>query len=110
MFLAGTKREEKMKDTNGSNEEQHKPDRYEIRLKGHLDASRWTYWFEGQNLTRESDGTTVFTVQVADQPALHGVLRKIRDLGLPLISICQIGPNVHENNDTNQSKKKGTNT
>ncbi|WP_207671239.1 hypothetical protein [Paenibacillus cymbidii] len=104
-----------MRDTHGSNEEQHKADRYEIRLKGHLDA-RWTNWFEGQNLTRESDGTTVFTVQVADQPALHGVLRKIRDLGLPLISVCQIepneafGPNVHENNDSNQSKKKETNT
>ncbi|MBO9608659.1 MAG: hypothetical protein J7639_22085 [Paenibacillaceae bacterium] len=104
-----------MRDTHGSNEEQHKSDRYEVRLKGHLDA-RWTNWFEEQNLTRESGGTTVFTVQVADQPALHGILRKIRDLGLPLISICQIepieaiGPNVHENNDSNQSNKKETNT
>lgn len=65
---------------------------YEIRLKGHLDV-RWTDWFEGLNLTHESDGTTFLTVQVVDQPALHGLLRKIRDLGLPLVSVIQVGPN-----------------
>lgn len=104
-----------MSETHGSTEEHHKPDLYEIRLKGHLDA-RWTYWFEGLSLTRESDGTTILTVQVVDQPALHGLLRKVRDLGLPLVSVLQIdpnkanGPNVNGNKDPNHSKKKETNT
>lgn len=61
---------------------------YEIRMKGHLDA-RWAYWFEGMSLTRESDGTTVLYGPVADQAALHGMLRKIRDLGLALVSVIQ---------------------
>lgn len=64
---------------------------YEIRLKGHLE-DRWTDWFEGLSFTRESDGTTILAGPVADQAALHGFLRKVRDLGLPLISVIQIEP------------------
>lgn len=64
---------------------------YEIRLKGHLE-DRWTDWFEGLSFTRESDGTTILAGLVADQAALHGFLRKVRDLGLPLISVIQIEP------------------
>jgi hypothetical protein len=59
---------------------------YEIRLKGHLDA-RWAGWFDGLTLTRESDGTTVLSGSVVDQAALHGLLGKVRDLGLPLIAV-----------------------
>ena len=59
---------------------------YEIRLKGHLNA-RWADWFDGLTLTRESDGTTVLRGSVVDQAALHGVLSKVRDLGLPLIAV-----------------------
>ena len=59
---------------------------YEIRLKGHLDV-RWADWFDGLTLTRESDGTTVLRGSVVDQAALHGVLGKVRDLGLPLIAV-----------------------
>ena len=59
---------------------------YEIRLKGHLDV-RWADWFDGLTLTRESDGTTVLGGSVVDQAALHGVLGKVRDLGLPLIAV-----------------------
>jgi hypothetical protein len=62
------------------------PDRYEIRVKGHL-ADRWAVWFGGMTLTRRADGTTVLDGPVADQPALHGLLRKVSDLGLPLISV-----------------------
>jgi len=62
------------------------PDRYEIRVKGHL-ADRWAAWFDGMSLTRQSDGTTVLRGPVADQSALHGLLRKINDLGLPLVSV-----------------------
>ena len=59
---------------------------YEIRLKGHLD-SRWAAWFDGLSLTNESDGTTLIHGPVADQAALHGLLQKVRDVGLPLISV-----------------------
>jgi hypothetical protein len=62
------------------------PDRYEIRVKGHL-ADRWAAWFDGMTLTRQADGTTVLDGPVADQPALHGLLRKVSDLGLPLVSV-----------------------
>jgi hypothetical protein len=59
---------------------------YEIRLKGHLNK-RWADRFEGLTITLEKDGDTVLTGPVRDQAALHGVLRRVRDLGLPLISI-----------------------
>ena len=62
------------------------PDRYAIRVSGHL-ADRWAAWFDGMTLTRQADGTTVIDGPVADQSALHGLLRKVRDLGLPLVSV-----------------------
>jgi hypothetical protein len=65
------------------------PGRYEIRLKGRLD-SRWTAWFDGLTLTHDSDGTTIIHGLVADQAALHGLLQKVRDLGLPLVSVTQV--------------------
>jgi hypothetical protein len=70
---------------------QHRPGRYEIRLKGHLD-SRWAAWFDGLSLTNESDGTTVIRGPVADQAALHGLLQKVRDIGLPLVSVTAVQP------------------
>lgn len=70
---------------------QHNPGWYEIRLKGHLDA-RWAAWFDGLSLTNESDGTTIIHGLVADQAALHGLLQKVRDVGLPLISVTQVDP------------------
>ena len=65
--------------------------RYEIRLKGHLDT-RWAAWFDGLSLTRQGDGTTLIHGQVADQAALHGLLQKVRDVGLPLVSVIRIEP------------------
>jgi hypothetical protein len=65
--------------------------RYEIRLKGHLD-SRWAAWFDGLSLTNEGDGTTLLRGPVADQAALHGLLQKVRDIGLPLVSVTQVQP------------------
>lgn len=67
----------------------HDYGRYEIRLKGHLDA-RWNSWFDGMRLTKDSDGTTVIHGLFADQAALYGVLQKIRDLGLPLVSVNSV--------------------
>jgi hypothetical protein len=64
---------------------------YEIRLEGRLDA-RWAAWFDGLGLTNEGDGTTVIHGPVADQAALHGLLNKVRDLGLPLVSVTRVGP------------------
>jgi hypothetical protein len=63
--------------------------RYEIRLKGRLDG-RWASRFEGMTLSHGDDGTTVLRGRVADQAALHGVLGKVRDLGLPLVAVCRI--------------------
>jgi hypothetical protein len=62
---------------------------YEIRLKGRLDG-RWAAWFEGMTLSHGDDGTTVLRGRVADQAALHGVLGKVRDLGLPLVAVCRV--------------------
>ncbi|MDQ2750976.1 MAG: hypothetical protein ABI775_08725 [Pseudonocardiales bacterium] len=60
---------------------------YEIRIKGHL-APRWADWFDGMTLTCHDDGTTVIHGTVADQSALHGLLRKLNDLGVPLLSVA----------------------
>lgn len=65
--------------------------RYEIRVRGHL-APRWGAWFEGMSLTACADGTTVIHGTVADQSALHGLLRKLSDIGVPLISVTQTAP------------------
>ena len=62
------------------------PQRYEIRVRGHL-APRWAAWFDGMALDPQDDGTTVIDGPVADQSALHGLLRTISDLGLPLVSV-----------------------
>jgi hypothetical protein len=62
------------------------PGQYAIRVAGHLDQ-RWATWFDGLTLTHQDDGTTVIDGPVVDQAALHGLLQKIRDLGLPLLSV-----------------------
>jgi hypothetical protein len=62
---------------------------YEIRIKGHLDA-QWTAWFDGLTITLEENGNTLLSGLVADQAALHGLLKKVRDLGMPLVSVVQI--------------------
>ena len=62
---------------------------YEIRLQGHLEA-RWAAWFEGMTITLADSGETLLTGPVSDQAALHGLLRKVRDLGLPLVSVNRI--------------------
>ena len=72
-----------------------RPGRYEIRLKGHLDT-RWAAWFDGLSLTHESDGTTTIRGPIIDQAALHGVLQKLRDLGLPLVSVTHVDPDQRD--------------
>jgi len=80
-----------MSDTHAASDARREPGEYEIRLKGHLEP-RWAVWFDGLRLTQESDGTTVIRGSVIDQAALHGLLSKVRDLGLPLIAVTQIDP------------------
>jgi hypothetical protein len=68
------------------------PARYELRVQGVLD-DRWSGWFEGLEVTGDDQaGQTIIAGPVADQAALHGLLAKVRDLGLPLLSVRQIGP------------------
>jgi hypothetical protein len=69
----------------------HNSERYGIRLKGHL-APRWTAWFDGLSLTNENDGTTIIHGFVADQAALHGLLQRVRDIGLQLVSVTRVEP------------------
>ena len=64
---------------------------YEIRLKGHL-GSQWTDWFGGLTITLEDNGDTLLTGPVIDQAALHGLLKKVRDLGMPLVSVSPVEP------------------
>jgi len=64
---------------------------YEIRLKGHLN-DRWANWFEGLTITLEDNGDTLLTGPVVDQAALHGLLKKVRDLGMPLVSVSPVEP------------------
>jgi hypothetical protein len=77
--------------THADHGDQHEPGLYEIRLKGHLDDRR-VVWFAGMTLTREDNGDTLLTGPVIDQAALHGLLRKVRDLGMPLIAVTRVSP------------------
>jgi hypothetical protein len=69
------------------------PGRYEIRVQGRLDA-RWAAWFDGMTLTPDIDGTTTIHGPVVDQAALHGLLLRLRDVGLPLVSVMQVPASV----------------
>jgi len=71
--------------------ESGQPTVYQIRIKGHL-GGQWQDWFGGLVITQEDNGETLFTGPVVDQPALHGLLRKVRDLGLPLVSVNRVEP------------------
>ncbi|HEU4782023.1 MAG TPA: hypothetical protein VFS83_01655 [Ktedonobacterales bacterium] len=89
----------------------HQLGRYEIRLKGYLDA-RWAAWFDGLTVSHERDDTTLIQGSIIDQAALYGVLRKVRDLGLPLLSVMQVDPeqanepDAHEDTDHTYLKKE----
>ena len=66
-------------------------DTYELRVKGHLD-DRWSEWLGDLAVQRQQDGTTVLAGPIVDQAALHGVINRIRDLGLPLLAVNRVGP------------------
>jgi hypothetical protein len=86
-----------MTDTHAPKGSWREAGQYEIRLDGHLDR-RWAAWFDGLTLTRHGDGTTTLRGPVVDQAALHGLLQKVRDLGLPLVSVVQVEPTQPDSN------------
>ena len=89
-----------MSTTPASTEDHHEPGYYEIRIKGHLD-DRWADWFDRLTITREDNGETRLSGAVVDQAALHSLLRKVRDLGLPLLSVIQVDPTPAKGSDGN---------
>jgi len=87
-----------MSETHASTENHYKPGLYKIRIKGHL-ADRWADWFEGLTITLEDNGETLLTGPIVDQAALHGLLRKVRDLGMPLLSVIRVEPGQADASD-----------
>ncbi len=85
------------------------PSVYQIRIKGHLDE-QWTEWFESLTITLEENGDTLLTGPVIDQAALHGLLKKIRDFGIPLISVNRVETNETHPNRLKKEKKMNTST
>ena len=80
-----------MSETHTSTEDHYEHGVYEIRLKGHLD-DRWVDWFGSLTITLEDNGNTLLTGPVVDQAALYGLLKKVRDLGMPLFSVIRAKP------------------
>lgn len=83
---------------------QDEPLVYQIRLKGHLGA-QWADWFEGLIITLAEDGDTLLTGPVADQAALHGLLKKVRDLAMPLVSVNRIQVNETQPYRSNEEEE-----
>lgn len=90
-----------MSETSPSTDGHDEPGLYEIRLKGHLD-DRWTHWFEGMTITLADNGDTFLTGPVSDQAALFGLLKKVRDLGVPLLSVNCLNPGQADMSDINR--------
>ena len=83
-----------------SETEKAQPMIYQIRIKGHL-GREWEDWFEGLTITALENGETLLTGQVVDQAALYGLLRKVRDIGMPLLSVVCVKPGQAETSDIN---------
>lgn len=91
-----------MKDTSAPNEVHSEPEIYEIRIKGHL-PERWADWFDGLTITLQEDGVTVLAGPVVDEAALYSLLRKVRDLGMPLLSVNRVQPGSLNKPGTDQA-------
>ena len=84
-----------MSETQSSTQDHYEPERYEIRIKGHLD-DQWTDWFGGLSIRLEENGSTLLSGPVVDQSALYGLLKKVRDLGMVLVSVNPVKPGQGE--------------
>ena len=93
--LTGHNRDRVMSNTLNPTTDPSQPMVYQIRIEGHL-GRHWTDWFEGLAITLEDNGNTLLTGPVVDQAALHGLLRKVRDLGIPLLSVVRVKPDQAE--------------
>ena len=89
-----------MANTSGPDGGKGQPMIYQIRIKGHL-GRQWADRFEGLNITHEVDGTTLLTGPIVDQAALHGLLRKIRDLGIELFSVNSVAADAQDESEVN---------
>ena len=78
---------------------------YQIRIEGHLD-DQWTDWFGGMTISLEQNGDTLMTGKIVDQAALFGLLKKVRDLGLPLVSLNRVEPGKPDMSSTSLEKEK----
>jgi len=87
-----------MSEKRASTQDHYEPGIYEIRIKGHLD-DKWADWFESLTITLEDNGDTLLTGPVIDQAALHGLLKRVRDLGLPLVSVGPVEPGQGDASD-----------
>jgi hypothetical protein len=90
-----------MSEKHASTQDHYEPGIYEIRIKGHLD-DKWADRFEGLTISLEDNGDTLLTGPVIDQAALHGLLKKVRDLGLPLLSVNRVQPGQAEVSEVKQ--------
>ena len=88
--------------TNKLNPQQH--DIFQIRIKGHLIGKQWSSWFEEMTITLLDNGNSLLTGPVVDDAALHGLLKKVRDLGMPLLSVNRVDP---DRTDTNHREQSG---
>jgi hypothetical protein len=84
-----------------SQSEKAQPMVYQIRIKGHL-SRNFTDWFEGLTIRALDNGETLLTGPVLDQAALHGLLRKVRDVGIPLVSVMRVKPGQADTPDVKQ--------
>ncbi len=100
--LTGHNRDRVMSSTFNSEIDPSQPMVYQIRIKGHL-GHQWADWFEGLTITPEDNGETLLTGSVVDQAALHGLLKKVRDLAMPLLSVVCIKPGQADAPDVKQS-------
>ena len=83
-------------------EDHYEPQLYEVRIKGHLD-DKWIDWLGDVTITLEEDGDTLLTGPVIDQAALHGLLKKVRDLGMPLVSVSPVESGRADAPDVNET-------
>jgi len=90
-----------MSSKRGPDRDADQPMVYQITIKGHL-SHQWADWFEGLTITLEEDGNTLLNGPVIDQSALHGILKKIRDLGMPLLSVNAVGPGPQDTSENKQ--------